>query len=42
LKIIQQKIVRYNQEMKSKLAEYIARDVRPPVLVVPCRNDFSR
>ena len=36
LKRIQQKILLFNKEMKEKLSLFISRDIRPPVLVIPC------
>ncbi|CAF2648538.1 unnamed protein product [Rotaria sp. Silwood2] len=42
LRKLEQKINSYNIDMKNKLAKYISRDIRPPVLVIPCPiNTYS-
>ncbi|CAF1081911.1 unnamed protein product [Rotaria sordida] len=42
LRKLQQKINSYNIDMKNKLTKYISRDIRPPVLVIPCpTNRYS-
>ncbi|CAF1637227.1 unnamed protein product [Rotaria magnacalcarata] len=38
LRRIQRKINSYEIDMKTKLEKFIARDIRPPVLVIPCPN----
>ena len=42
LKKLQQKINSYEKNMQNKLTEYISRDIRPPVLIIPCpTNRYS-
>ncbi len=36
LRILQQKLNSYDKDMRNKLDKYISRDIRPPVLVIPC------
>ena len=36
LRQVETKLKMYDREMKEKLTEFLARDVRPPVLVIPC------
>ncbi|CAF3872568.1 unnamed protein product [Adineta steineri] len=43
LRNVQDKLNAYNNEMKNKLDKYISRDIRPPMLVIPCpTNNSSR
>lgn len=39
LRQLQKKFHAYHQDMQSKLTNYISRDIRPPVLVIPCPAD---
>jgi hypothetical protein len=39
LRQLQKKFHAYHQDMQSKLMNYISRDIRPPVLVIPCPAD---
>jgi hypothetical protein len=36
LRTLQQKLNSYDKDMRNKLDKYISRDIRPPVLVIPC------
>jgi hypothetical protein len=42
LRRLQEKLNSYDKNMRDKLARFMARDIRPPVLVIPCpTNTFS-